>query len=484
MLETGLEDILAHFPPDAAVTPPAPAAQASASASPILATRILFEEEYVRQLLEGVREGNWHNNLLRVVAHYVGSGYPDWEIQRLCAGATLPEYTTQQTAHDVQKMIDGARAKGWGSNDQPDDLVGPVNSAITWAYEIETTAEAADFIEGIFCDGALSCVYGDSNVGKTFFVTDLALHVALGRDWRGRSVEQGAVVYCALEGAHGIRNRILAARKQHELHGLNRDTLPFAIITDSINLLDAAADTARLIDVMKGEVENLAGVRVRLLVIDTLSRALAGGNENSSEDMGALVKNADAIRKATGAHVLFVHHSGKDQARGARGHSLLRAATDTEIEISRSESSATASVKITKQRDLEIAKPFGFRLKPVELGTSRRGKPITSCVVVDDDTPTTPGPRPTPTQQQFYREICNFMAQPGNTRVVAPMPDMPKVAVAEVKAVRAWLTDKHLLTPEYGNTDRGRWRQIVAIGLRSKGLIGLHGDLIWLVRSQ
>ena len=44
--------------------------------------------------------------------------------------------------------------------------------------------------------------------------------------------------------------------------------------------------------------------------------------------MGALVKHFDKIRQATGAHVMVVHHSGKDAARGARGHSLLRAATE------------------------------------------------------------------------------------------------------------------------------------------------------------
>jgi len=78
--------------------------------------------------------------------------------------------------------------------------------------------------------------------------------------------------------------------------------------------------------------------------------------------------------------VCWVHHSGKDQARGARGHSLLRAATDTEIEIIDNGGIRTATV--TKQRDLECTGQFAFKLKPVEIGTDRRGKPITSCVVV------------------------------------------------------------------------------------------------------
>ena len=123
-----------------------------------------------------------------------------------------------------------------------------------------------------------------------------------------------------------------------------------------------------------------------------MRRALAGGNENSPEDMGALVRASDMVRQACGAHLSFVHHSGKDQARGARGHSLLRAATDTEVEISRGEGAEVSLVKVTKQRELEIGDDMGFRLEVIDLGTNRRGKPLTSCVAVTADAPA-PAPR-------------------------------------------------------------------------------------------
>jgi RecA-family ATPase len=87
-----------------------------------------------------------------------------------------------------------------------------------------------------------------------------------------------------------------------------------------------------LIDLI-AEVARQTDKRVVLVVIDTLARAMAGGNENASEDMGAFVRNVDRVRSATSAHTMIVHHSGKNKAAGARGHSSLRAATDTEIEI-------------------------------------------------------------------------------------------------------------------------------------------------------
>src|SRR6185503_11045542 len=63
---------------------------------------------------------------------------------------------------------------------------------------------------------------------------------------------------------------------------------------------------------------------IRLVVIDTVSRALAGGNENSSEDMGALVQNVLRIQEGTGAHVLLTHHVPHDQNR-MQGHGALLA---------------------------------------------------------------------------------------------------------------------------------------------------------------
>jgi hypothetical protein len=123
------------------------------------------------------------------------------------------------------------------------------------------------------------------------------------------------------------------------------------------------------------------GIGVALVVIDTLSRAMQGGNENASEHMGAFVINVDKLRIATGAHVMIVHHSGKDKAKGARGHSLLRAATDTEIEVE------AGQVKATKQRDLELPKPMPFRLESIEIGRDSEGEVVTSAVALLGERP-------------------------------------------------------------------------------------------------
>ncbi len=254
---------------------------------------------------------------------------------------------------------------------------------LVYFSDIHPNLDAADFVEGLLIEASMAVVYGESNCGKTFFMTDLGIHVAMGKPWRGREIELGGVIYCALEGSHGISNRVAAFRAHYKLDNLE---LPFAIIPSTIDMLNPAADTDRLIETIKIAAAAML-VPVRLVVIDTLSRALAGGNENAPNDMGALVTNTDKVRQATRAAVAYVHHSGKDTAKGARGHSLLRAATDTEIEVSRPDADFPSTAHVTKQREMEIEGAFSFRLEIVELGKNRRGKPVTSCVVVEADAP-------------------------------------------------------------------------------------------------
>lgn len=209
----------------------------------------------------------------------------------------------------------------------------------------------APLVDGLLDQGALSVLYGDSNVGKTFVTMDLAFSVATGRTWAGQRTTQKPVVYIATEGGRGSHWRLRALVNETGI----RDA-PFYIYTSGVDLLRADADLEPLIEAVKG----VPGAG--LVVIDTLSRALAGGDENSSVDMGKLVRNLDKLKERTEAHVMVVHHSGKKAANGARGHSLLRAATDTEIEV------AEGRITATKQRDMPVDFERAFILRPQTIG--------------------------------------------------------------------------------------------------------------------
>ena len=349
---------------------------------------------------------------------------------------------------------------------------------LVWFADIAPCLDANDFVQGVLIENSAAVVYGESNAGKTFWTTDLALHVAAGKTWNGRRVEQGGVVYCVLEGGVGFRNRVTAWRGTHTPDS----PVHFAAIQSGMNLLLPDADTPKLIAAIKEAAERI-GMPVKMIVIDTLSRAFAGGNENASEDMGLLVQNMDAIRRETGACVLFVHHSGKDQAKGARGHSLLRAAIDTEIEVKATEDSPVKTATTVKQREVKKGEVFHFQLEVVELGKNRHGEPVTTCVV---NTPSAEdiaqaeavgADRLSDDQAAALRVLTNLLAASGE---VSPHPDMPDNVLS---VPESWWADRFKREAKPGATDDAKRKAFrrAADKLLHLRKIGQANGRVWLV---
>ena len=230
-------------------------------------------------------------------------------------------------------------------------------------------------VKGLLTASGLSAVWGDPGCGKSFLVLRIALAIAAGERWHGLDCSKGAVAYVAAEGGRGFKKRLLAHRKRFGVTGL-----PFALIPTAVDLCSPDHETGALI----GELQRFAQQTpepLQLVVIDTLSRSMGGGNENGPEDMGALISNADAIRQATGAHVLFVHHGGKDRDKKLRGHTSLYGALDTAIEVRTSELSGIRTAKVVKQKDGEDGAEFRFSLMVEAVAHTEDGE-VTSCIAM------------------------------------------------------------------------------------------------------
>lgn len=277
------------------------------------------------------------------------------------------------------------------------------------ASEIGKALETLDFVQGLLVDEAMSVVYGPSNCGKSFWSLHLAACVAMGQPFFGREVEKGAVLYFGLEGRAGTHNRIAAMKRM----GLLTDDPPLHLCFSPLSLLDQGhADlVAKTID----EIQHREGCKLKLIVIDTYARAMAGGDENSGKDTSEVVATVDAIKAASKAHVMLIHHCGKDEARGARGHSSLRAATDTEIEITRPDANSPSIISVKKQRDLAIAGIMGFSLERVYLGKDRRGNAITSCVVKHEIDCELPARKKGRLPKASDKDLLNLLPQPNTT---------------------------------------------------------------------
>ena len=226
-------------------------------------------------------------------------------------------------------------------------------------------------VKGLFPKQGLVSIYGPSGSAKSFFVIDLISCVVLGRTFYGRKTTPCPVVYVVLEGAAGIQKRIKAYEEHHNV------TLPstLRVVTQELSLLNDDCET------FSSEIV-AEGLGNGVVVIDTLSQASAGGDENSSSDMSRLISSAQKIQTKTNSLVILVHHTGKDASRGARGHSSFYAALDAAIELKRTQTGREWS--ISKSKDSVDGESTAFKLELIKLGQDEDGDEITSCVAVSD----------------------------------------------------------------------------------------------------
>lgn len=319
------------------------------------------------------------------------------------------------------------------------------------AAEKALATKATPLVQGLLDRGAMSTIYGQPGIGKSFVMLKLAYCVALGRPFGGRSVTQGAVAYVAAEGGGGIFARVKALQDSLGAHDAEGLPVQFHLLPETVNLREPGADLQPMLDALT-DLEKHAG-RFALIVVDTLARAMGGGDENSPVDMGRLVANLDTIRMATGAHVAVVHHCGKDAARGMRGHSSLLGAIDTELEVT--EGVVTAE----KQRDMESGESFRYRLHPVVIGMDANDMPVRTAFAkiepMEDATPRDGCTRLTAMEAQIL-EFCSRLNTPFTLRDIG---DEIETAgqVFKPESVRATLNKLRRLNV-VEKVRRGAWR--------------------------
>lgn len=272
--------------------------------------------------------------------------------------------------------------------DDPRPLVDDLKAAFDWRFTdsatgryvfksrdtLLTSTMAAFLVQNLIVQNSLVALVSPPGSNKTFLALDLALSIASGQStWVGEPLNlSGPVVYVLGEGGGRFKLRVQAWDQQHGI----TDTYPFYALDEAVALtrsIDAAAF-----------VREVAALKPVLIVFDTLSRCLAGADENSQKDMSAAVGVCDTLRKQLGCCVLLLHHTTKDGST-ERGSSVLRCAVDTLLVLKVPDASEPHfTMSCEKQKDAEPFAPIALMRESVTLASERdphSGAPAMSCVV-------------------------------------------------------------------------------------------------------
>lgn len=313
------------------------------------------------------------------------------------AAATITSGLTAgiKEPRDLSSMNGKARDQGTRSEkpngagrEPPSAAEGPAGGLSgQWLDEL-AYAYVPEIVEGLIPGApAVGVVFGPSSAGKTFVVVDWSVRIAGGLRILDRHTKPSGVLYFAAEGQAGLRKRLVAARRAHDLDDVE---LPFHFLPGHVDIANPEEQAVEKIcayaETISSDME-LRGAPLRVIFIDTLSASTPSADENTAKDMGPVLHGFARMAARLNAVVILVHHTGKDETKGLRGWSGIRNNVEFVIEC-RIEKDADTKETTRRYLYFEKAKdgPDSFILsdyvlRSVTMGVKESGTPDTTCAV-------------------------------------------------------------------------------------------------------
>jgi len=325
--------------------------------------------------------------------------------------------------------------------------------------------------------GEQSFIYGAPGSGKSVLVGDLACHVAAGIDWQGQRVTQGAVLYIAAERGAVVERRFAAWRDKHGI-----DDIPLALMTGAFDLWSNQVDTSKILATLE-DIKEAAGMAVSWIIIDTVAAVTLGSDENTSRDMGNLVRNLRRLGSESGAHVTCIHHvPHADQSR-MRGSGVLLGDADTTLSVEHDAETGVRTLRTRKANDGRDNLEFSFELEPLVIYTDpETGDETTAPVVVHRDMAGHSGTRKnvplTHAEELARRALETAILEKGIQPPLRLGLSLKSQCVTEDEW-RSYCYNTKITDSDNPSTRRKTFAR-AADGLQRKGRIGVREGFVWL----
>jgi hypothetical protein len=243
---------------------------------------------------------------------------------------------------------------------------------LTGLKEVLTRPSLKYLLRDMLLEIGISCITADYGAYKSFNVLDMGLCIATGKDWHGRAVKSGPVVYVLAEGAYTTKERLQAWLIRYPME-----------VPQNFYIIESGVQIANPIE-RNALIESLREVAPALIIFDTLAKCNVGKDENASAEMGLFTHGMETISHELSTHVMVVHHNNK--AGGARGSNSLPSNVDTHIVLEKAPG-RTVTFKCDKQKGAPF-EAFALMGRVVELPEKDEyGMPRTSLVFEPTDAP-------------------------------------------------------------------------------------------------
>ena len=227
------------------------------------------------------------------------------------------------------------------ANTRPDEAaVGSGLQRLSWEVVFDGSAAGPEWLaEPLIPLGRHVAVYGQAKTGKSLLLLDIAAALAAGRPTLHQQAgPPRTVLYLDYEMAiSDLYERLMDLDYQPEdLARLHYCQMP------SLDPLDTEAGGAQL-------VESVEALRPDLVVIDTMSKAVAG-DEDRSDTYRRFYQSVCLPLRRLGTTLVRVDHAGKDARQGQRGSSAKNDDVDLVWRLTRARTAHQLRIEATHSR--------------------------------------------------------------------------------------------------------------------------------------
>lgn len=237
----------------------------------------------------------------------------------------------------------------------------------------------------LFAERETMLIAAEPKAGKTAIALRIAIAIAHGESLGTQLAvaEPRPVLYFTLEGARAVEMRIAAERGYRKDRGEEWPRTDRLFVVDRPqNFLDRASQVATCAKIIAHDRKcaSVYGASLGVIFIDTLTKAMPSGDQNSVEDTSQLFQLVDILRSnGVTATIVFVHHLSKQGE--VRGSTNIEAEVDVVASVEKTKTQGIVKLNIRRARSIDESISYMFKLSSYYLGETVQGHRLHAPVV-------------------------------------------------------------------------------------------------------